>query len=178
MVKFPDPILNTNSAKGCVTTKIVNQHYLSDVQLFPLTQRPELKLCEISRMLSKKAFLFGSLKWIWPQLAQTKTCYHPRTGCCLQKWVGLVLVWCLGEQIGALQNQNTSTVTGSLTASLHRRLHSGCTHLQIRLFPDGHRFCEIFCNTRFVFIMKMLKAERNVTVVLENLIWVGKWTRG
>lgn len=26
VVKFPGPILNTNSAKGCVTTKLLNQH--------------------------------------------------------------------------------------------------------------------------------------------------------
>lgn len=38
--------------------------YLSDVQLFPLTQRPELKLCEISRMLSKRSFSVQVTKMI------------------------------------------------------------------------------------------------------------------
>lgn len=60
-----------------------------------------------------------------------------------------VLTSCLS----ALWNWNTSTATSSLTARMHRWLQSGLhTHLQVRLLPDGLRFCEIFCSPHFVII--------------------------
>lgn len=125
--------------------------------------------------LSLQAVLLESLQWILPWPAQTKTQHRlgvaaaHRHGLTSPPFMPCWTNWCVTEA-------NTSIVSSSLTARLHRRLHSGCTHLQRRLFPAGHRFCETFCNPRFVFIKKILRAERNVTVVLENLIWVGKRT--
>lgn len=62
-----------------------------------------------------------------------------------------VLVWCLC----ASWNQNPPMATGSLTARMHRNLQSELhTHLQVRLLPDGLRFCETFCNPHFVITKK------------------------